>query len=76
VLRSTPANLPDSFKLQGTSMRLPYEVNLNVVYSPTRNADAFLTMRNLTNHHYAVRGVSGPALQEPIWGIGGVRLRY
>jgi outer membrane receptor protein involved in Fe transport len=76
VLRSTPANLPDSFKLQGTSMKVPYEVNLNVVYSPTRNADAFLTMRNITNHHYAVRGVSGPALQEPIWGIGGVRLRY
>jgi outer membrane cobalamin receptor len=76
VLRSTPANLPDSFKLPGTSMKLPHEVNLHVDCAATTFADAFLTIRNLTDHHYAVRGVSGPALQEPIWGIAGLRLRY
>jgi hypothetical protein len=62
--------------LPGVSLKHPWEVNLHALYSPTKFADVFVTVRNLTNRHYALRGVSGPALQEPAWGIAGVRLRY
>jgi outer membrane receptor protein involved in Fe transport len=76
VLRSTPENLSTTYDLPGVDMKVPYEVNLHALYAATSFADAFVTVRNLTNHKYAVRGVSGPALQEPLWGIAGVRLRY
>jgi hypothetical protein len=38
--------------------------------------DVFLTGRNLTNNKYALRGVSGPAPQEPITIMTGLRVRY
>jgi outer membrane cobalamin receptor len=76
VLRSTPANLGTTFDVPGIKMTTPYEVNFNAVYSALKFLDVFVTARNITNNKYALRGVSGPALQEPIWGIGGVRLKY
>jgi outer membrane cobalamin receptor len=76
VLRSTPANLTANYAIPGVKLSTPYEVNLNVLYSPINRFDAYLTIRNLTNNHYALRGVSGAAQQEPIWGMVGVRFRY
>jgi hypothetical protein len=76
VLRSTPANLTATYDVPGVKMKTPYEVNFNALYSPIKYVDVFVTMRNITNNKYALRGVSGPALQEPIWGIAGVRLKY
>jgi outer membrane cobalamin receptor len=76
VFRTTPENLSDTYKDTGVSLNTPYEVNANAVYSPVANVDAFLTLRNVTNKHYALRGISGPALQEPISGFAGVRFRY
>ncbi len=75
VLRSTPENLTDTYNNMGVSLKAPYEVNASVLYSPIEMLDVFLTGRNLTNHHYALRGVSGPALQEPITVMAGVRAR-
>jgi outer membrane receptor protein involved in Fe transport len=76
VLRSTPANLTATYDVPGVKMKTPYEVNFNALYAPIKYVDVFVTMRNITNNKYALRGVSGPALQEPIWGIAGVRLKY
>jgi outer membrane receptor protein involved in Fe transport len=75
VLRSTPENLPTTYDGAGVSLKTPYEINANVLYTPIEILDVFVTGRNLTNHKYALRGVSGPAVQEPIAVMGGVRLR-
>jgi outer membrane receptor for ferrienterochelin and colicin len=76
VLRSTPAELPDTWKGLGVSLNNPYEVNFHALYTPVKNVDAFALARNLTNRKYALRGVSGPALQEPISAMFGLRARY
>jgi hypothetical protein len=76
VFRSTPENLPDTYQNAGTSLRNPYEVNLAAVYALRKILDLFMTVRNVTSHHYALRGVSGPALQEPRVIMGGLRFRY
>jgi outer membrane cobalamin receptor len=75
VLRSTPENLPMTYDDMGVSLAHPYEINVNALYSPFDGLDVFLTGRNITYHHYAVRGVSGPAIQEPLRILGGVRWR-
>jgi outer membrane receptor protein involved in Fe transport len=79
VYRSTPENLsPENYDYPnvGVSLKHPYELNLSVLYSPVEMLDVFLTGRNLTNHKYALRGVSGPAPQEPITIMSGLRARY
>jgi outer membrane receptor protein involved in Fe transport len=76
VLRSTPANLTATYAIPGVKLSTPYEVNVNVLYSPIERFDVYLTIRNVTNNHYALRGISGPAQQEPIWGMAGLRFRY
>ena len=83
VLRSTPENLPappasglPGYTQLGVSLDTPYEVNVNLLYTPVDYMDAFITARNVTNHKYALRGVSGPAPQEPFWALFGLRFRY
>jgi outer membrane receptor protein involved in Fe transport len=76
VLRSTPENLTDTYRDAGVDMNMPYEVNVNALYSPLETLDFFVTARNATNRLYALRGVSGPALQEPVWILGGARFHY
>ena len=79
VYRSTPENLSNEtyrYTNVGVSLSNPYELNLSVLYSPVEMLDVFLTGRNLTNHKYALRGVSGPAPQEPIHVMSGLRVRY
>jgi outer membrane receptor for ferrienterochelin and colicin len=76
VLRSTPENLTGFYSGSGVSVKTPYEVNVNLLYTPFEHLDAFITARNVTNHRYALRGVSGPAPQEPIWALLGLRFRY
>ena len=60
----------------GVSLSNPYEVNLSVLYTPVDLLDVFAVARNLTNNKYALRGVSGPAPQEPLSVMGGLRVRY
>lgn len=76
VLRSTPENLRETYNDVGISVETPHEINLNVMYSPLDELDIFATVRNVTNHHYAVRGSAGPAPQEPLSGFAGARFRY
>jgi outer membrane receptor protein involved in Fe transport len=76
VFRTTPENLPATYENAGTSLRNPYEVNLAALYAPWKTVDLFMTVQNVTSHHYALRGVSGPALQEPRVIMGGLRLRH
>ena len=76
VLRSTPENQTPFYTESGLDMKWPYEVNANLVFSPIEALDIFVTARNATNHLYALRGVSGPALQEPLWILGGARFHY
>ena len=63
VARSTPQYHGDTMGL-GDELRDPYEINLHVLYTPIRNLDFFINVRNLTNHKYALRGISSPTPQE------------
>jgi outer membrane receptor protein involved in Fe transport len=76
VYRSTPENLGAPYQDIGVSLKNPYEVNFNAVYTPVAFADVFLTLRNVTDHHYAVKGGAGAAIQEPISGFAGLRFKY
>jgi outer membrane receptor protein involved in Fe transport len=76
VLRSTPAELPETWKELGVSLKTPYEVNVHALYTPVKNVDAYVVARNVTNNKYGLRGVSGPALQEPLSAMFGLRARY
>jgi outer membrane receptor for ferrienterochelin and colicin len=76
VLRSSPENLPATYSDAGVSLETPYEVNVSVVFTPVDALDVFAYLRNASSRLYALRGVSGPALQEPRYLIGGLRLRY
>jgi outer membrane receptor protein involved in Fe transport len=77
VLRSTPENLADpTYANANLSLNTPYQVNANALYTPLEWLDVFLTGRNLTNNHYALRGVSGPQPQEPVTAMLGARIRY
>jgi outer membrane cobalamin receptor len=76
VLRSSPENLPDSYRDAGVSLQMPYEINLSALYTPVDALDLLVTVRNASFRRYALRGVAGPALQEPRWVLGGLRFRY
>jgi outer membrane cobalamin receptor len=76
VLRSSPENLTETYRDTGVSLTLPYEINVNALFTPTDALDLFVTVRNASFRRYALRGVSGPAVQEPRWVLGGFRLRY
>ena len=52
------------------------QVNVNAVYTPIELLDVFVTARNVSSNHYALRGISGPALQEPRWFMAGLRARF
>jgi outer membrane receptor for ferrienterochelin and colicin len=76
VFRSTPENLTANYDIPGAALTRPYEINMNVSYMPIETLDAFVTVRNLSDNHYALRGISGPALQEPLSMMVGFRFRY
>ncbi len=76
VLRSSPENLPPNYSNAGVSLALPYEINVHALFTPFDPLDVFLTVRNASFRRYALRGLAGPALQEPRWALGGLRLRY
>jgi outer membrane receptor protein involved in Fe transport len=65
-----------AYYVPGIDFEHPWEVNFNAIYTPVKALDVFVTLRNVTNHKYAVRGISGPAPQEPFSGYAGARFRY
>jgi outer membrane cobalamin receptor len=76
VFRSSPENLTDTYRDAGVSLDNPYEINVSAVFTPVSWLDAFVNVRNATVRRYALRGISGPALQEPLSVLGGLRFRY
>jgi hypothetical protein len=76
VLRSTPENLGPNYENAGVSLDTPWEINLSAVVTPVEAVDVFVNARNATFRRYALRGISGPAVQERRSIVGGLRLRY
>lgn len=79
VIRSTPENvIPDGLHLGS----LPFELNLHMLYNITDHWHAFVDIRNLTNHKYALGGFAGNTQgvfatpQEGIHGVVGLELTY
>ena len=75
VIRSTPENvIPGHLE---SELQTPYEVNLSVLWQAAEHVDFYGSVRNLTDHHYALAGTVGQALpQEGISGILGFRIRF
>jgi outer membrane cobalamin receptor len=76
VLRSTPENLTAFYMNAGVSLETPYEINGSVVFTPIDALDAWVNVRNASFQRYALRGISGPALQERFAALAGLRFRY
>ncbi len=75
ILRSTPEHgKPGPLD---SELDTPYEINLHVLCNATRKLDLFLDVRNLTNHKYALIGVTGDAIpQETFSAMAGARLKF
>ncbi len=75
VLRSTPENAkPGPLDAE---LNTPYEVNLHILCNARRNMDLFLNVRNLTNHKYALVGITGDAVpQETFSAMAGLRVSF
>lgn len=82
VLRSTPENV-DGGRLNH-EMKTPWELNLNLLYAPTENIELFATLRNITDHDYALGGSRAAVAggnpraipQETFAGVFGIRLTF
>ncbi len=75
VYRSTPRNISNTFGL-GEEIKDPYALNLYLLYTPAEKVDLFVNIENLTDHHYALKGLAGPTPQEPLTAKAGVRVRF
>jgi outer membrane receptor protein involved in Fe transport len=74
VVRSTPESIPAG--ALADELRDPWEINLNVLYEVNPHVDVFATVRNVTDHHYALAGFgdNGKAIpQETLNGVIGLR---
>ncbi|MFZ2639502.1 MAG: TonB-dependent receptor [Verrucomicrobiia bacterium] len=75
VIRSTPENV--SSGTLDAELDTPYEVNLYMLWAATKHVDVFANVRNLTDNHYALYGISGVAVpQEALNGVLGVRVTF
>ena len=75
VIRSKPENVADG--ALANELQTPYEINLYVLYKATRRVDTFVTVRNLTDHRYALGGLSGAAVpQETFSAVAGMRVTF
>jgi len=75
VIRSSPQNV-----IAGeldNELQTPWQVDLFALYNLTRQLDLFVTVRNITDHHYALNGVYGTAVpQETLNGVIGVKATF
>ena len=67
-LSSTPEGIDNYTNLYGLSkeLKMPYQINLHANYIFNPHFRAFLNIKNLTNHAYAMRGVRDPVLAETV----------
>jgi outer membrane receptor protein involved in Fe transport len=75
VWRSTPSNVTSPGALD-KELRDPYEINLHALYTASEAIDLFVYLRNLTDNHYALRGVITPTPQEGRGVYGGLRVKF
>ena len=73
-LSSTPKGIKGHENIYGLSkeLKMPYQINLHANYIISPHFRAFLNIKNLTNHVYAMRGVRDPVLAETIKGTLGL----
>ncbi len=75
VIRSTPAGVAPG--VLGRELQNPWEVNLHLLYAPTKHLEIFADLRNASDHKYALGGLPGQAVpQETIRAVLGVRLKF
>lgn len=77
VIRSTPENVPPG--ALADEVKVPWEVNLHVLYQATRHVEYFADVRNLTDHHYALGGFgegNRAIPQETLHGMIGLRASF
>lgn len=75
ILRSTPENVAPG--RLASELKMPYEINLHIGYRATDKTEIFADLRNLTNHKYALGGITGLANpQETRRGEIGVRYSF
>jgi outer membrane receptor protein involved in Fe transport len=75
VIRSTPEN---TFRGRlGREIQDPWELNLYALYRYAEHMHLFVDLRNITDHHYALGGLTQNAFpQETFSGVAGLRLMY
>ncbi len=54
----------------------PWELNGNIVYSPTETLDIFISLRNITDEKNAQQGFIGAAPQDGARGSVGLRYKF
>ena len=75
ILRSTPDNIPNTYGMDD-ELEWPYELNAHILYEPSKYLGLFVTLRNMSNHAYALHGQVSPTPQRAFHMFGGVRLAY
>jgi hypothetical protein len=75
MIRSTPENVNPGVLV--SELDTPWEIDLFMLYRYSRHLELFCTLRNLTDHHYALGGISGYASpQETFSATGGLQLTF
>lgn len=75
AVRSTPEGVTSPAAL-ADEVRTPYDLNAYVRYSPVTRFEAFLQLRNISNHKYALRGILAPTPQETATALAGIRVSF
>jgi outer membrane receptor protein involved in Fe transport len=58
-------------------LETPWDLNLHVQYRLNDYVDLYTTIYNVTDHHYALGGITGDAVpQETIHGMAGMKARF
>ena len=61
----------------GKELKTPWQIDVNALYQVSKNVDVFANLRNVTDHHYALGGVTGAAVpQETFSATAGARLTF
>lgn len=74
-IRSTPEGVQTD--TLASELHMPWAVNLHVLYRLSPRADVFLNAQNITDHRYALSGITGEAVpQETVHGLAGIKVRF
>ncbi len=75
VIRSTPENIKPG--VLDDEIKSPWQADVYALYNLNKWLDIFADLRNVTDNHYALGGISGSAVpQETFNGVAGVRATF